>query len=274
MTNTKEICFLVLFTLFIFNSFTKIEAQERPSSANIESPGTSLWLGTYGRFRIGKNTYWDAQFHYRTNNDEKTPYVANLAQIYNRHAINYVFTKNFNASLGGVLRLNFSPDKGNPNFEDLRLEPRIWHEYLFMMPFDRFNIYHRIRIEHRWSIGNRVDAEWIYRDRWRYKFYMAIPLNKPKLEPQTFFFTPDIEIIMQSGSPVIDSPLEDLRINPTIGYIANPRYKYTFSMMYTMGQRLNAGYEYNSRWVARLNMYINLDFRKFEEKIPEIRIYD
>jgi hypothetical protein len=264
---------VVTFCFFGLVSYDSV-SQERPDTAQFDSPNTLLWLGAYGKFRLSDKLFWDAQFHYRTTDFEGTPYVGRLAQIYNRHALNYLFTPNFSASLGGVLRLNFSQNPGDPNFEDLRLEPRIWHEYLFSMPFTNFIIYHRVRIEHRWSQGNRVDADWIYRDRWRYKFYMAIPLNKPKLQPGAFFLTPDVEIIMQSGKRVVDSPLEDLRFNPTIGYIANPRVKYTAGMMYTLGQKLNAGYEYNTRWVMRFNVYISLDFRKFEEKIPEIYIYD
>lgn len=259
---------------FIFTHQTQTLAQNRPSESVIQSPSTSLWLGTYGRFRLGEKLYWDAQFHYRTNEFEGTPYVGRLAQIYNRHGLNYMVTPNFSVTLGPVLRLNFNQNPDNPDFTTLRLEPRIWHEYLFSMPFKRFTLFHRLRLEHRWSIGNAKDADWIYRDRWRYKILANIPLNTPTMQPGTFFFTPDVEIIMQSGSPVIDSPLEDLRINPTIGYIVNPRVKYTASMMYTTGQQLNRGWEYNSRWVMRLNVYISLDFRKFEEKVQQTRIED
>lgn len=268
MTKVLKICFL------FFIGFHTVFSQERPTSSVIQSPSTSLWLGTYGKFRIGEKLYWDAQFHYRTNEFDGTAYVGRLAQIYNRHGLSYYFTPNFSATLGPVLRLNFNQNPGDPNFTSLRLEPRIWHEYLFSMPFSRFVVYHRLRFEHRWSRGNRVDADWIYRDRWRYKFFMNIPLNNTQMQPGTWYFTPDFEIIMQSGSPVIDSPLEDLRINPTIGYIVNPRVKYTASFMYTTGQQLNNGAEFNSRWVARLNVYISLDFRKFQEKIQETKLND
>ena len=269
MQKNHFFCYLAVM-IFGFSTF-QMTAQERPDESQIKSPTTSLWLGTYGKFRIGEKLYWDAQFHYRTNEFEGTPYVGRLAQIYNRHGLNYYFTPNFSATLGGVLRLNFNQNPGNSDFESVRLEPRIWHEYLFSMPFERFIVYHRLRFEHRWSQGNRVDADWIYRDRWRYKFFMNIPLNNTKMQPGTFYFSPDFEIIMQSGSPVIDSPMEDFRINPTLGYIVNPRVKYTASFMYTTGQELNAGFEYNSRWVARLNVYISLDFRKFEAKVPETK---
>ncbi|MFO7720525.1 MAG: DUF2490 domain-containing protein [Gillisia sp.] len=266
---------IYLIVLVIFGFFGQMQAQEeRPETSQTSSPSSAMWLGTYGKFRLSDKLYWDAQFHYRRVGDEDLRYAGRMAQIYNRHALNYRVADNFSVSLGPVLRLNFSPDPGNSEFEDLVLEPRIWHEYLFAMPFPRFMVYHRLRIEHRWSRGNRVDAEWIYRDRWRYKFYMNIPINNDKLVPGTFYFSPDFEIIMQSGKAIIDSPLEDFRVNPTIGYIASPRTKYTVSMMYTTGQSLDAGYNFNSRWVFRLNLYLSLDFRKMESKIPATRIDD
>jgi hypothetical protein len=246
----------------------------RPEASQTRAPGTSLWLGVYGKFRLSEKLFWDGQFHYRRNGYDGTPYIGRMGQIYNRHALNYLVTPRFQVSLGPVLRLNFTPEPGNDEFENIVLEPRIWHEYLWAIPFGRIMIYHRIRIEHRWSRSNRVDADWIYRDRWRYKLYMAIPINKRKLEPGAFFFTPDVEIIMQSGKYIVDNPMEDLRINPSIGYIASPRVKYTVGMMYTTGQTSEMGYIYNSRWVMRLNVYLSLDFRKFKERVPETKFFD
>lgn len=249
--------------------------QTRPDASITRPAETATWIGFYGKFRLGKRLFWDAQTHYRRNEYDGIPYVGRMGQLYNRHALNFLVTPKFQASLGGVLRLDFTPDPANDELRNVIHEPRIWHEYLFAMPFDRgIMAYHRIRIEHRWSTNHRPGSDWVFRNRWRYKFYMNIPINKRKLEPGSFFFTPDVEIIMQSGTPIIDSPLEDLRINPSIGYIANPRVKCTMGMMYTTGQNLNAGWDYRSRWVARLNLYLSLDFRKLQDKVPVTRTDD
>ncbi len=265
-------CFIVVF--MVISQLVPGLAQERPDQSITRSPSTALWMGFYGKFRLSEKFFWDAQFHYRRVNDANTRYIGRMGQIYNRHALNYLVNKNFSMSLGPVLRLNFSPEPENPEFEKIVPEPRIWHEYLFAMPFPRFMAYHRIRIEHRWSRSNRVGSEWIFRNRYRYKFYMYIPLNNTQLIPGTFYFTPDVEVILQSGKPIIDSPLEDVRLNPSIGYIANPRTKYTIGMMYTTGQSIDEGYNFNSRWVLRMSVYLSLDFRKMEAKIPQIRFDD
>ncbi len=267
----NNILILILVLVIFFPKPVKAQEERERILEDMES---NLWMGSYNKFRLSDKLFWRAEFHYRRGNYEGTPFVGRMAQIYNRHAINYLVSPNFSVSLGGVLRLNFTPDPGNDEFEPVVHEPRIWHEYLFVMPFPRFQVFHRIRIEHRWSKSNRIDADWIYRDRWRYKFYMNIPINNRQLVPGTFYFTPDVEIIMHSGKQVIDSPLEDLRIYPSVGYIVNPRITYTAGLMYTTGQRLNDGTIYRQRWVIRINAYISLDFRKEEKKIPTIKLSD
>jgi len=250
------------------------ELSAQTQKANFRPPNSNLWLGTYAKLRLTDKIFWDGQFHFRTGESENVPFVGQMAQIYNRHAVSFRLKPNFLFTVGPVLRLNFTPEPGNPEFKKMVVEPRIWHEYLFAMPYDRFMVYHRIRIEHRWSITNRIGDDWIFRNRYRYKFYMAIPINKQKLVPGAWYFTPDVEIIMQSGKPVGGSPLEDLRIYPQIGYIASPTVKYTAGPMFTTGQSLNDPYDFRTRWVLRFNVYLSLDMRKWEEKIPEIRIFD
>jgi hypothetical protein len=265
----RYILLLLAFGLFLIQD---MNAQQRRSQ--FEDPTSLMWLGTYNKFRLSEKLFWRAEFHYRRTEFEGMPFVGRQAQIYNRHALNYIVSPQFNVSLGPVVRLDFTPDPENPGFNTVVPEPRIWHEYMFVMPWPRFQLYHRIRIEHRWSKGNRKDAEWLYRDRWRYKFYMTIPLNKQKLVPGAFFVNPDVEIIMQTGKPVAGDVLEDLRIYPSFGYIVNPRITYTAGLMYATGQRAFDPSVYRQRWVIRVNAYISLDFMKKGNNLPPVRFDD
>lgn len=79
---------------------------------------------------------------------------------------------------------------------------------------------------------------------------------------------------MQSGSTVVDAPLEDLRIYPSVGYIASTKLAYSAGMMYTLGQRVGRGYDYRQRWVLRVNVWWTPDFRKVKDRVPEINILD
>lgn len=263
--------FLLFFILFT-NVHLVISQDDR--SAVFEDLGTNLWIGSYNKFRLSEKIFWRGEFHYRRSGHDGIPYIGRIAQIYNRHAINYIVSPTFNVSIGGVLRLDFTSDPGNDLMEYVVPEPRIWHEYLFIMPHPKYQMFHRIRIEHRWSRTTELDSEWIYRDRWRYKFYMNIPLNKESLKPGAIYFNPEVELIMQSGNPVIDSPFEDLRLCPAIGYIYSPSVSYSAGLMYTIGQRLSDGSRYRQRYIFRINTYISLDFRKQERKVPSIRLSD
>lgn len=245
----------------------------QPDASLVRPQTTLTWLGSYGTFRLSEKWYWHGELHYRRQESNSTNFIGELAQIYNRHGIKFIPTKNFSATAGGVLRLDFNPN-AEEGFKSMILEPRIWHEYIWTMPFERFRIYHRLRFEHRWSRGFQNEPDWRFRNRWRYKFLMKIPLNKPKLQPGAFYFSPDVELIMQSGKTVSDNPLEDLRIFPTFAYIANPRTTYSAGLMYTSGQTQEAGFIYRERWILRFNVYINLDFRKGDQKIPQTNFYD
>ncbi len=263
---------IVLFIGFaLFLGLSQLQSQERPERSVFEDPETSLWLGGYGTFRLSEKFYWHGELHYRRSGYQGTPFVGRMGQIYNRHGLKWIPNKKFKAIVGGVLRLNFTPEPENDNFERLVLEPRIWHEYTFVMPFSRFNIYHRLRIEHRWSRRNIPGDTYIYRNRYRYKILMKIPINSRELQPGTWYFSPDIELIMQSGSPVVDSPMEDLRIFPTVAYIYSPQFTFSGGLMHTTGQQLNNGAVFRQRWIPRLNVYMSLDFRKIEDRIPEVQ---
>ena len=252
-----------------------LNAQELvEDDTRVRSPSTFMWLHTYGKMRLTDELFWDAQTHFRTTEYNGTRYIGRMAQIYNRHGLKYLLSKRFSATLGGVVRLNFSPQPDNDAYKSITLEPRIWHQYVFSMKFKYFKIYHRFRIEHRWNRSNLEGSRYRYRNRYRYKYYMYIPLNNKKLKPKTVYFSPDVELIMQTGKIVTDNFIEDLRFRPKIGYIANPRTQYALSMMYTTGQSFDDGNILNSRWILNFNVYYSFDLRTFKKRIPKTNISD
>ncbi len=262
---------MILFTTLFASS---IVAQDPAVESVFEEPSSELWLGGYGNFRLTDKLFWSGEFHLRSSSKGSTPMVGYLSKIYNRHGLKYVHSKKFSATLGGVLRLNISKYGSGAPYQLIALEPRIWHQYVFAMPFERFMVYHRLRIEHRWSKPNLKEADFIYRNRFRYMIKMKIPINKKKLIPGAYYFSPYVELIMQSGKTVVGNPMEDLRIYPHVGYILNPRISFSAGILYTTGQTSVNGQYYRRRWIPRINTYISLDFRKDELKIPEINTND
>tara|TARA_R110002012_G_scaffold45891_2_gene121668 strand:+ start:2135 stop:2938 length:804 start_codon:yes stop_codon:yes gene_type:complete len=264
--------------LVVFGAVTSSFAQESepevlPETSQYKDPKTKVWINTYGNIRIGKRLFWDAQTHFRFQETKSTPFVGQIAQIYNRHAIGYIFSKSANFRVGGVVRINFNTDEES---EDRNVVPewRIWHQYQFAMPFYSAMLYHRIRIEHRWTQGFAEDSDYIFRNRWRYMFRAKIPLNDTKLKPKTLYVSPEAELIMQSGKEVVASPMEDLRLTTTVGYIVTPRLTFAAGVMYSQGQeRYNGGY-YQQGWTLRFHMYFSPDFRRIKNKLPDIHLTD
>jgi hypothetical protein len=246
------------------------QTKDGPSAAEFKEPLSQFWLNTYGNIRITDRLFWVAQTHFRFQQTQTVPLVGQIAQVYNRHAVSYLFSKRFTTSLGGVLRMNFNTDDIPVDEHRVVPEWRIWHEYQFSLPLSRLMIYHRIRIEHRWTKSFAENADFFFRNRWRYMLSMKIPVNKPKLGPHAFYVAPESEIIMQSGRSVINSPMEDLRLHVSFGYIINPRLTVATGLMYSFGQELTDGAEYKQKFTWRMHVYFAPDFRKIKNKLPDI----
>ena len=264
---------ICLFMVFGLSEAHSQEGTILPEEAEFKDPIGRVWFNTYGNIRISKRLFWDAQTHFRFEETEKTPFIGQIGQIYNRHAIGYIYSKSFNVSLGGVLRINFNTDESS---EDRSVVPewRIWHQYQYAMPLGSTMFYHRIRIEHRWTQGFAENSEFIFRNRWRYMLRAKVPLNNYKFEPGTFYVSPEAELIMQSGKAVVASPMEDLRLTTTLGYIVQPRLTVAAGLMYSTGQTLENGGIYKQNWTFRIHMYFSPDFRKVKNKLPSIHFGD
>jgi len=262
----------VILVLLTWSSLAQ-EGEVLPKESEFKDPKSKFWVNTYGKIRISKRLYWDAQTHFRFEETENTPFLGQVGQLYNRHAIGYIYSKKINFSLGGVLRLNFNTDEDS---EDRNLVPewRIWHQYQFAMPVYRAMVYHRLRIEHRWTQGFENGSEYIFRNRWRYMFRAKIPLNSHKLEPKTLYVAPESELIMQSGKAVVGSVMEDLRLTATLGYILTPRLTLAAGGMYSMGQDLKNPGVFKQTFTLRVHMYYSPDFRRVRNKLPAIHLDD
>lgn len=254
--------FCCLCFLFFWGVLLMAQNDEVVEPLRFKKPVSRLWVNTYGKIRLTDRISWIAQTHFRFREDDHLKFAGQIGQIYNRHAINYRFSKSFNASLGGVVRINFNTDDILEDEESLVPELRIWHEYLFSVPLSGLKVCHRIRLEHRWSKGFKEGSQYIFRNRWRYMLNIKVPINHTKLEPKTFYISPEAELIMQSGKTVVNSPMEDLRLHASGGYIINSQLCVAAGIMYSMGQELKNGEVFHQKITLRTHLYFSPDFRK------------
>lgn len=272
LINFRMLLFILILLFTIFGqaqNTLNFQPKESVYNANV----TRLWINTYGNIRISKNLFWVAQTHLRFQETESTPFLGKVAQVYNRHGLGYIYSDKINFVFGGVLRLNFNITDVDEK-ENLIPEYRIWHQYQFAMDIGRAVAFHRFRIEHRWSKAFQENSDYIFRNRWRYMFRLKIPINKPKIESKAFYIAPELELIMQSGKAVVGSPLDDLRLQTTVGYIFSPKITLSAGLMYSQGQTLMDGAIWNQGLTFRAHLYFSPDFRKVKNRIPEVHFRD
>jgi hypothetical protein len=73
-------------------------------------------------------------------------------------------------------------------------EYRLWEQFVFNDKVDRLLLEHRYRIEQRWLNG-------VYRNRFRYRLNLILPINHFGFDPHTFFLTTFNEIFLTNKAP-------------------------------------------------------------------------
>ncbi len=256
---------------FILSCTSGLMAQTQ-STSQLEETG--VWAGLYLKVRLSERLGYYAEHHYRARNElgNVTSFVGRPRQVYNRAGLNIFVNKNFEFVIGPALIFNYSPDPGNPDYENYTVESRIWHQWLLKMPpMGRVKIMHQFRFEHRWKKEPNVGAEYDYTNRYRYKIFAYIPINNRFILPKTWFISPSAEIFMQSGESIVFNPFEDFRTYNGVGYVLNNSVTFFAGHMWTYGQK-SSGYEYRTSHIFRFNVYIGLDGRKSSDKLPKINL--
>ncbi|MBR8534087.1 DUF2490 domain-containing protein [Carboxylicivirga sediminis] len=260
----------LVIALLLVVALSQAQQFNTPSSSTTALEETGIWNGLYLKVRLSDKIGYYGEHHYRVRNslDNVTSFYGRTRQVYNRAGINIFFNKNFEAVIGPTLVLNYTPEPGNDQYEKITYEPRIWHQWLFKTPdMGRFNLYHQFRFEHRWKRNNNVGDVHDYTNRYRYKFFAYIPLNKPTITEKTLYFSPSAEIFMHTGSSIVYNPLEDFRTYNGFGYVLNNNVTFFVGHMWTLGQKSD-GASYRSSHILRFNIQLGFDLRKLEKKLP------
>lgn len=204
--------------------------------ATITLPGDSIsrW-GGYIELQSRSNKFFNEFFYYET-----------------KGGISYDIANNYTALLGTGRYVTDENDLGlTPNSEF-----RMWEQMTVNSFLDRVKFEHRYRAEQRWVNG-------IYRNRFRYRLNMVIPLNNKKVVPGTFFIGIFDEVFFNNKAP----HFERNRFSAGLGY------QFDKSLSLQLGW-LNQ-YNYNlSNAGAKNNLAININYRihrdhaKSKEQIP------
>lgn len=90
-------------------------------------------------------------------------------------------------------------------------ETRVWQQLVLTQQLSRIKFEHRYRVEQRW-----IDSK--FRNRYRYRFNVTVPLNKAVLEPNTFYISAYDEVFLNNRKP----NFERNRASASLGYVFSP----------------------------------------------------
>ncbi len=117
--------------------------------------------------------------------------------------ISYDLDRSFTALLGTGRYVT----NDNPENLTVATEFRLWEQMTVNQFLSRLKIEHRYRIEQRWVNG-------LYRNRFRYRLNMFIPLNHKKIDPKTWFISVYDEVFINNKAP----HFERNRFSAALGY--------------------------------------------------------
>lgn len=173
LKNATLVC-LLIFVLVISNN---AKAQNNKTGtwgiATVVLPGDSThkW-GGYIELQARANALFNQVFYYE-----------------NKGGVSYDIAKNYTALAGTGRYITF--DYNNLDAPATVKEFRMWEQLTINSFLDLLKIEHRYRAEQRWLNG-------IYRNRFRYRLNLVVPLNHKKIEAKTFFISVFDELFLNN----------------------------------------------------------------------------
>lgn len=196
------------------------------------------WLMYFGTNKITEKLSIHSEIQYR--NHTITP--NNVEQLLLRTGLNYHFSKRASVTAGYAFIPSYLFESEQKSAEII--EHRIWQQFILINNLGRVKFEHRYRIEQRW-----VNQE--YKNRFRYRLMLFVPLNKPIIEKGTFFIGIYDELFIQPKKTFFDRN----RLYGALGYQINKKISIQGGMMH---QQLNDF----GKWYMQFALFFNTDFRK------------
>ncbi len=215
-----------------------------PVSLLAQEGQTGNWLMYFGASRISDELSLHTEVQYRNH----TVIPNNIEQLLLRTGINYHFSDKAFATAGYAFISSYefeSPQKA----PEVR-EHRIWQQFILNNKVGRVKFEHRYRIEQRWVNGD-------YRNRFRYRLMLFIPLNKPQMEPGSLFLGLYDEIFINDKAVFFDRN----RLYGALGYQINKATGVQVGMLH---QQVNSF----GKWYLQFALVFNPDFRKSSRTPP------
>jgi hypothetical protein len=218
----------VLTIFLILVAVTASKAQNNKTGVfgigTIVLPGDSLhrW-GGYLELQARSNKFFNQFYYFET-----------------KGGVSYDIANNYTALIGfGRYVTEENDDIGQSPIKEFR----VWQQLTIGSYLDRVKFEHRYRAEQRWQNG-------IYRNRFRYRLNVVIPINNRKLVPDTYFL----------------SVFDEVFLNNKVPHFERNRFSLALGYQFTKAMSLQAGWlnQYNFSATsagAKNNLAITVQYR-------------
>jgi hypothetical protein len=207
-----------IYLLLFFSFFTlNIQAQSGSSNANYANQKNG-WLMYFGQHPIAEHWKLHTEYQFR-----RSEYFKFWQQSLLRIGVEYEISPTLSVTLGHAWIHTF-PYGDQPIGQETG-EQRIWQQMLIQNTFGRINIGHRYRLEQRWIENNYTNPDgtsikdgYIYSNRFRYRFSVSIPINKPDISKGSAFISLYDEPFISFGNVIKNNHFDQNRFYAALGY--------------------------------------------------------
>lgn len=174
-----------------------------------QKSNTGNWFIYFGNQKINNKWNWHNEVQYRNFN-----FMGDLSQLLVRTGIGFNLTENNNNILLGYGFINSQKYLSNSNEKVGTNEHRVFQQFITRQSFNNVFLQHRYRIEERFLPND-------FQMRFRYFLGINIPINKPRLEKNAYYFSAYNEIFINAQQNIFDRN----RLYGAIGYVFNKNIK-------------------------------------------------
>lgn len=197
---------------------------------------TDKW-GAYNELQLRSQSFYNDHFYYEV-----------------KGGVSYAVNKNFTFLIGAGRYITYT-DGGSFEKPVTANEFRFWQQLTMNQYLERIKFEHRYRVEQRWFKTG-------FRNRFRYRLNMAVPLNNKKIGPKTFYLGAFNEIFLTNKAPYF----ERNRVFAGAGYQFSKNLTVQPGYVYQYDYRNNAG---AGKHFFQLTFTIDIDAHKNpNERIP------
>lgn len=185
------------------------------------SANSHAWVMYTGNHKFSKNWGIHTEYQWR-----RADFFSDWQQSLLRLGVDFYSTQNTQATAGyGWIR---TYQYGDQPIAHNNNEHRIWEQFIMKNKIGRVDVQHRYRLEQRFienwvseADGSIKQDDYVFRQRFRYRFMLTIPLSRKELKDNTLFFALYDEPFLGFGKGIAKNILDQNRLYGALGWRFN-----------------------------------------------------